>query len=260
MRIKRTLLLFLALTFLCLSAAEAAGQEFTTVRRKRYVYDANGRPWVNLDCRYTVKLYPEVNPDLGGRDEVSVQKDGREIKFTTGTPVAYKLQQDDNGTYAEVDFVVFSDPNKAVVYQQGIWNPATKKEVPNIRKDGARLEMRNDNKSGSGTLEMKDPNGITDIFKQKWWVIVGALALGAVLVWFLIFRWLFSGLLLKRKWGVSSAQNFTRSLAALLMLGILVALAIFYLGFRVETYVIIGLMGALAILTGAVGLVSGKHA
>src|SRR5215207_1296051 len=160
MRMKRTLLLFLALTFLGLSAAEAAGQDFTTVRRKRYVYDANGRPWADLNSRYTAKLYPEVNSDLGGRDELVVQKDGREIKFTTGAPVAYKLQQDERGTYAEVDFIVFADPNKAVIYQQGIWNPTTKKEVPNIRKDGGRLEMRNDAKSGTGAIETRDANGL----------------------------------------------------------------------------------------------------
>lgn len=261
MRTKRTLLLFLALAFLGLSAAEAAGQEFTTVRRKRYVYDANGRPWADLNCRYTAKLYPEVNPDLAGRDEVAVQKDGREVKFTTGAPVAYRLQQDERGTYAEVDFVVFGDPNKSVIYQQGIWNPSTKKEVLNIRKDGARLEMRNDAKSGTGVIETRESNGLVDTFKQRWWIIVGALVLGAVLIWFLIFRWLFSALLLKYKWGVGSAQNFTRSFAALVMLGILVALAVVYLGLRVETYVIIGLTGALLILSGAVWLVSGsKHA
>lgn len=261
MRTKRTLLLFLALTFLCLSAAEAAGQELVTVKRRRYVYDANGKPWADLNCRYTAKLYPEVNSDLAGHDEVTAQKDGREVKFTTGAPVAYKLQQDERGTYADVDFVVFSDPNKAIVYQQGIWNPSTKKEVPNIRKDGARLEMRNDAKSGTGSIETRDANGLADIFKQKWWVIAGALVVGLLLSWFLFFRWLFSALLLRYKWGVGSAQNFTRSLTALLMLGIMVALAIFYLGFRVETYVIIGLAGALIILTGAVGLVSGsKHA
>jgi hypothetical protein len=259
MRTKRTLLLFLALTFVCLSTAEAAGQEFTTVRRKRYVYDANGRPWADLNCRYTLKLMPEVNPDLAGRDEVSVQKDGREVKFNTGTPVAYKLQQDDKGTYADVEFVVFSDPNKAVVYQQGVWDPATKKDVRNIRKDGARLEMRNDNKASPDTT-VAQSNCLTCVLAQKWWVIAGALVLGAVIVWFVIFRWLFSGLLLRRKWGVSSAQNFTRSLAALVMLGILVGLSVVYLGLRVETYVIIGLMGAFLILTCAVGLVSGKHA
>lgn len=262
MRKKRALLLFLALTFLCLSAAEAAGQEFTTVKRRRYVYDANGRPWADLDCKYTLKLFPEVNSDLAGRDEITAQnKEGRDVRFNTGTPIAFKLQQDDQGTYADVDFVVFNDPNKVVVYQQGIWNPATRKDVPNIHKDGARLEMRNDAKSGSASVGVSEQNGLWVTFKQKWWVIVGALILGAVLIWFLIFRWLFSGLLLRHKWSVGSAQNFTRSLAALLMLGILVALSIFYLGFRIETYVIIGLMGALLILSGGVWLVAGsKHA
>ena len=262
MRKKRTLLLLLALTFLGLSAAEAAGQDFKTVRRKRYVYDANGKPWADKDCKYTLKLLPEVNPDLAGRDEVSAQsKEGKEVRYTTGTPIAYKLQSDETGTFAEVDFVVFDDANKVVVYQQGIWNPATRKDVPNIRKDGGRLEMRNDAKSGTASVGVVEANCITCLLREKWWVVAGALVLGAVIIWFLIFRWLFSGLLLRHKWAVGSAQNFTRSLAALVMLGILVGLSIYYLGFRVETYVIIGLLGALLILSGAVWFVSGsKHA
>ena len=83
---------------------------------------------------------------------------------------------------------------------------------------------------------------------------------GAILVYVLIFRWLFNGLLFKRRWAVPGAEHFTWSMSLLVMLALAAALTLFYLGPRLETWIIIAVMGAFWLLHGVVWLVSGKEA
>jgi hypothetical protein len=81
--------------------------------------------------------------------------------------------------------------------------------------------------------------------------------LGILLAYFLVFRWMFAGLL-RRQWGVGAAQNLTWALSLLVILAFIAGLAVYLLGMRVETYALLALAGASLLLVLLVGLISGS--
>jgi hypothetical protein len=79
------------------------------------------------------------------------------------------------------------------------------------------------------------------ILLKDWLIIAGTLVLSGLFIYVLIFRWLFKNLL-DRGHAVGSAENFTWSLSLLLWFMVGLALTVLYLGLRLETYIISGML------------------
>src|SRR5439155_7440852 len=82
---------------------------------KQYWLDQNDRPWSDLSYQMVVRLDPMYSKDLG-LDEISVDSP-KPIKYTTGDWLLYSLQRDAQGTYAEVDYLVYKDSSDPVSYE-----------------------------------------------------------------------------------------------------------------------------------------------
>lgn len=256
---KRPLLLCLTLALLAASAADVRAQDsFVVARCPMYVTDKNGQPWSDLSHRLIVSLHPEHTQELPNGGEIAAPNDkGAEVKFTSGPPKQYELKKDGSGrTYATVEWVVYNDPARQVVYRVGIFDPATRREISIIREGGTKVVMKNDKKCPAVT-KASVLNNVWTIIKRNWIVIAAVMLLGLLLTYFLVFRWMFAGLL-RRQWGVGAAQNLTWALSMLVLLMFITGLAVYLLGMRVETYALIGLAGASLLLVLLVGLISGS--
>lgn len=196
-----------------------------------------------------VRLDPLHARDVG--DEISIADPP--IKYTTGEWRFYSLQRDARGTFAEVDYLVYKDSADPIGYEVELRKD--NKAVPFLR--GSReIKVSNDSVN-SGEIILKDRN---PIFLKDWLFLAAIILLGLILVYVLVFRWLFSGLLFKRRWAVSSAEHFTWSLSLLAVLALTAVVTILYLGPRLQTWIITGVLGAFWLLHGVVWLVSGKEA
>ncbi|HEX5708921.1 MAG TPA: hypothetical protein VFX96_16595 [Pyrinomonadaceae bacterium] len=256
---KRTLLtcFALAMLFALPTAARAQDGEFIVARCNMYITDKNGQPWSDLTNRLIVGLHPEHTQELPNGEAGANNEQGREVKFTSGPPKQYELRKDASGrTFATVDWVVFNDPNRQVVYRVGVLDPATKREISILREGGTKLVMKNDKKCPPVT-KANALNNLWSIIKRNWIVIASVMLLGILLAYFLVFRWMFAGLL-KKGWGVGAAQNLTWALSLLVILAFIAGLAVYMLGMRVETYALLGLAGATLLLVLLVGLISGS--
>jgi hypothetical protein len=241
--------------FFCLLAlmpglARGQTNEFVVKRVRQYWQDQNKQPWNDLTYRMAVRIDPQYAKALGA-DEIASSDSA--IKYTTGWQY-YTLQSDSKGTYADVDYLVYKDRSDPVVYQIELQKNG--KAPPFVNGSVSKVEVRNDS-TPPRPLALDQANAI---FLKDWLIIGAVLLLGLILVYILVFRWLFSGLLFKRQWAVTSAEHFTWSMSLLIMLGIATALTWFYLGPRLETFTIIAIMGGFWLLHAIVWLVSGKEA
>jgi hypothetical protein len=248
----RGFVLLCCLLIICGMASNTFGQskEFIIKTLKQYWVDNNNQPWNDLSCQMAVRIDPQYAKDLGA-DEISI--DNPPIKYATGEWRYYSLQRDAKGTFAEINYLVYKDSTDPVIYQVELQKNG--KSIA-FAKGTSKMEVRNDSVD-QRPLMLKDSNSI---FLKDWLLIAGVLLAGAGLIYVLIFRWLFAGLLFKRRWAVPSAEHFTWSMSLLLMLGIASALTLLYLGPRLETWIIMGLMGVFWLLHAIVWLVSGKEA
>lgn len=249
MKHKAIVPVFLWMLIFPLVTVFAQGKEFQVKKVKQYWRDEHERPWSDLSCQMAVRLDPLYAKDLGA-DEISV--DSPPIKYTTGDWRFYSLQRDAQGTYAEIDYLVYKDSADPISYEIELRRGA--KAVPFFK--GSR-EVKVNNDSASKTIILKEPN---PIFLKDWLFMGGVMLVGLVLIYILIFRWLFTGLLFRRRWAVLSAEHFTWSISLLVMLALAAALTLFYLGPRIATFLIIGISGAFWILHAIVWMVSGKEA
>ncbi len=240
--------LLLLLSALTTNSVSAQSREFQIKKLKQYWLDKNDRPWSDLSYRMAVRLDPLYAKDLG--DEISLGDPP--IKYTTGEWRFYSLQRDERGTFAEVDYLVFKDSPEPIGYEVELRKD--NKAAPFLK--GSR-EVKVSNDTVSAAIKLKDAN---PIFLKDWLFIAAIILVGLILVYILIFRWLFSGLLFKRRWAVSSAEHFTWSLSLLTLLALAAAVTILYLGPRLQTWIIIGVLGVFWLLHGVVWLVSGKQA
>jgi hypothetical protein len=227
----------------------AQTREFQIKKLKQYWRDQYEQPWSDLSYRMAVRLDPLHAKDVG--DEISITDPP--IKYTTGEWRFYSLQRDARGTFAEVDYLVYKDSSEPIGYE--IELRKGNKAVPFL-KGSREIKVSNDSVTGADLL-LKDKN---PIFLKDWLFLAGIILLGLILIYVLIFRWLFSGLLFKRRWAVSSAEHFTWSLSLLTVLALAAVVTILYLGPRPQTWIIIGVLGAFWLLHGVVWLVSGKEA
>jgi len=241
----------LALCIITTVSAHGQSKEFVLKKLKQYWSDNNNQPWNDLSCQMAVRIDPQYAKDLGS-DEISI--DNPPIKYAIGEWHYFSLQRDAKGTFAEVDYLVYKDSTDPVTYQVELQK--NNKSIAFVNGSKSKVEVNNDSVEQK-TLNLNQAN---TIFLKDWLLIAGILLAGAILVYVLIFRWLFAGLLFKRHWGVPSAEHFTWSISLLLMLGIAAALTLFYLGPRLETWIIMGLMGFFWLLHAMVWLVSGKEA
>lgn len=249
----KNLLIIVVLSLLALplaaNTASAQTREFQIKKLKQYWLDKNERPWSDLSYRMAVRLDPLHAKDVG--DEISVADPP--VKYTTGEWRFYSLQRDATGTFAEVDYLVYKDSPEPIGYEVELRKD--NKAAPFL-KGSREVKVGNDSVIGR-PIALKDANAIR---LKDWLFIAGIILLGLILVYVIIFRWLFSGLLFKRRWAVSSAEHFTWSLSLLTVLALAAALTVLYLGPRLETWIIIGVLGAFWLLHAVVWVVSGKEA
>jgi hypothetical protein len=235
-------------------AARAQDERFTVTQQSVYLTDANGKPWSDLSCQLRVKLDSEYTKDLGA-DEVAVERPP--ARFSSGTWKLYNLEQDSNGTFARVNWVVLKDSNDPIVYQIGLFNPATKTEVPWLRKGSSRLMMRNN--VPPQTVPAAVANSWGSVVRNNWVTLAIIAGIGLVLAYVLILRFLFAGLLDRWDWGAASAQYFTWTLSLVVFA---VAVAVWhwlYLGPRMETWAAAAAIGLSLLLLAGVLAVAGRR-
>jgi len=251
MKIKGVLLcLLLGLTLLSTSIqAQGQTKEFQVKKLKQYWLDSHDQPWNDLSYRMAIRLDPLYAKDVGS-DEISIQDPP--IKYTTGEWRFFSLQRDAKGTFADVDYLVYKDSPEPIGYE--IELRKGNKAVP-FSKGSREVKVSNDSVPATIRLQSANP-----IFLKDWLFMGGLMLVGLILVYILVFRWLFSGLLFRRRWAVPTAEHFTWSASLLVLLALASALTLFYLGPRLETWLVIGIVGAFWLLHGVVWLVSGKQA
>ena len=249
----RPLLLGGLLALLSFIASPISAQQngFVVKHVKQYWQDQNQQPWNDLSYKMAARIDPQYARELG-TDEISTD-DTTPVKYTTGWQF-YTLQKDAKGTYADVDYLVYKDRNDPVIYQIELQKNG--KAPPFVNGAVSKMPVSND----SAPPRPVTLNQANAIFWQDWLLMAGVLLLGAIIVYVLVFRWLFSGLLFRRQWAVSSAEHFTWSMSLLLLLAVAAAMSWFKLGPRLETYAIIAVMGGFWLLHAIVWMVSGKEA
>jgi len=231
----------------------AQTKEFQLKKLKQYWLDQNNRPWSDLGYQMAVRIDPEYAKELGTDEISSDDPTLPQIKYEVGKWHLFGLKRDANGTYADVDYLVYKDSSDAVTYQ--IELQKGQRAAP-FASGTSRFDVRNDTVQPKA-INIKQSNAIS---LKDWLFIGGVMLIGAILVYVLIFRWLFNGLLFKRRWAVPGAEHFTWSMSLLIMLALAAALTLFYIGPRLETWIIIAVMGAFWLLHAVVWMVSGKEA
>jgi hypothetical protein len=247
-----TLCSVLAVLVLCSGVARAQGSnKFVRKQLKQYWQDQMRRPWNDLSYQLAIRIDPVYAQSLG-ENEIS-SDETPPLTYAVGEWHYFSLKSDAVGTYADVEVLVYADKDDPVTYQVELQKSG--RSVP-FAFGSSKVEVRN-NTPNLGTSAVNQPNAI---FLKDWMIIAGVLLLGAILLYLLVFRWLFRGLLFNRSWGVSSAEHFTWSMTLLGMLALTAGLTLFYLGPRLETWIIIGVMGGFWLLHAIVWLASGKEA
>lgn len=235
--------------------AHAQQTKFTRKPLKQYWRDQNNQPWSDMTCRMAVRIDPldaKDIPELSSQVEIS-SDESPPLTYRVGEWNYFSLKTDAQGAYADVEYLVRADSPEKLPYRVELQRAnGSVRFVSGTNK----VEIGNDSVSPL-PIGLKDLNPIT---WKKWLTIAGIMLLGLILVYILIFRVLFRGLLFKRRWGVPSAEHFTWSMSLLVMLALASGLTLFYLGPRLETYVIICVMGAFWLLHAVVWMVSGKEA
>jgi hypothetical protein len=242
--------LLISLLFVATSVQAQPG-EFVVKRLKEYWQDQNKQPWNDLSYKMAIRIDPQYAQELG-TDEIS-SNDNPPVKYTTGWQF-FSLQKDSKGTYAEVSYLVYKDSSKQVVYQIELQKNG--KAPPFVSGAVSKKSVSNDSVQGP-PIALNQQNAI---FWQDWLMIAGLLLVSALIIYVLVFRWLFGGLLFRRRWNVGTAEHFTWSMSLLLLLAVVTATAWFKLGPRLETFLLIGIIGAFWLLHVIVWMVSGKEA
>jgi hypothetical protein len=251
---KRRLAFFCSVMGLLAAFASAAhGQaagKFEVKHLKQYWFDSLGQPWNDTTYQMAVTLDPQFAQGL----PQDISSEDSAVTYTIGAPKLFSLKRDATGTYADVDYLAYADKDDPITYRVELKKGA--KSASFVNQTGSKVEIRRDTANLS-RIQLKENN---PIMLDDWLMIAGVLFGGAILLYVLVFRWLFKGLLFNRRWGVSSAEHFTWSMSLLGLLALAAALTVFYLGPRIETWVIIGVMGAFWLLHAIVWLASGKEA
>jgi hypothetical protein len=254
---RKSMLLLVVLGMLVLAASSVSGQsgqrEFQVKRLKQYWLDQNRQPWNDTSYRMAVRIDPQYAKDLGTEEISTEDPQYGPTKYEIGKWLYFSLNKDAKGTYADVNYLVYKDSSDLVVYQIELQKGT--RSAP-FAFGSSKFEVHNDSVNPT-PITIKEPN---KIFLKDWLFIGVVMLLGLILVYVLVFRWLFSGLLFRRRWAVPSAEHFTWSMSLLVIMGLAAALTLFYLGPRLETWLIIGVLGAFWLLHGVVWLVSGKEA
>ncbi len=247
--------LFLPLLALAAAATPVAAQDerFTVMQQPVYLTDANGKPWSDLTHQLRVKLDSEYTKDLGA-DEIGVERPP--ARFSSGTWKLYNLEQDANGTFARVNWIVIKNSNDPVAYQIGLYNPATKTEVPWLRKGSSRMMMRSN--MPPQTVPTAVANTWLTVLRNNWVWLAVAVGVSLVLAYILWLRFLFVGLL-KRNWDADRAQYVTWIITLATLLAGVAVWHLYSLGPRLETWITFGLSGATLLLLGVVLAVSGRY-
>jgi hypothetical protein len=254
---KRTTLLLSVIALIVASTEVAQAQpagKYVKKILKQYWTDERQRPWNDLSYRVAIRIDPQFASSLQ-ESEIS-SEDNPPLKYGVGDDWhLFNLKTDANGTYAEPEVLVYADSSDPIIYQVEL-RDAGGKSPSFVPGGSSKVEARNDT-AGLPTVKLNKSNSI---FMKDWMIVAGVMLAGAILIYILVFRWLFRGLLFTRRWGVSKAEHFTWSMSLLGMLALAAGLTVLYLGPRLETWVIIGVMGAFWLLHAIVWLASGSEA
>jgi hypothetical protein len=251
---KNLILLFGMVVLLVISADTGQAQgsnKYVKKMLKQYWEDAIHNPWNDMSYQLAIRIDPQYALSLG-QNEIS-SEDTPPLEYAVGEWKFFSLKSDANGTYAEPEVLVYADKDDAITYQIELQKNG--KAVP-FAFGSSKIEVSN-NTPNLGKSGVRQYNSI---FLKDWMIIAGVLLLSALLLYVLVFRWLFKGLLFTRRWGVSKAENFTWSMSLLGMLALASALTLFYLGPRLETWITMGVMGSFWLLHSIVWIASGKEA
>lgn len=248
---RKTLLVLIWGCLLACGAWAQPTEEFVVKTQKVPWLDQNNQPWSDLSCKLAVRLDPQFASNLGlARNDEITGSDNPAVKFTT-SPQLFSLRSEGGQTFAEVPFLVFKNKTDAVVYQIELQREG--RAVVFAPGSSSKYSISNNSPAPrAGVAGIPNPTQLKD-----WLIVVGVLLVSALFIYFLIFRGLFKGLL-GRGWTTSSAENFTASLSLLLWFVAGLALTFVYLGPRLETYIISGLLALFWLMHGVVWLVSKK--
>ena len=251
MKHKATAIIILTLIFICSSEAEAQNKY-----QKKSIQvtwrDGRGDAWSDLDCQMAIRIDPQYAATLNA-SEIS-SDDNPPLAYAIGEWHYFSLKNDGARTYAEPDVLVYADKADPVTYQ--IELQKDKKSLPFTQGSTSKLDVSNDSPNLDVGVEQVNTPQLRD-----WLIVAGAILVGAILLYVIVFRWLFSGLLFNRRWAVSKAEHFTWSLSLILLLALGAVMTLFYKPFgpRLETWLIIGVLGAFWFLHAIVWMVSGKE-
>jgi hypothetical protein len=249
---KKKVILLCGLAFCLMSAGDVCAQgKYVRKTVKQYWEDGGRRPWNDFSYNLAIRIDPQFAITLGA-NEIS-SDDNPALTYAVGEWKHFSLKRDAGGTYAEPEVLVYEDKDEPITYQVELQKDG--KAVP-FAFGSSKVDISN----STPNLGKAGSKQYNTIFLKDWMVIAGTMLLGAILLYFLVFRQLFRSLLFNRRWGVSKAENFTWSLSLLGLLGLSAALTLFYLGPRLETWIVMGVMGAFWLLHSIVWLASGKEA
>jgi len=164
MKSKATILVLLWTLIFPSVIAFGQGKEFQVKKLKQYWRDEHEQPWNDLSYQMAVRLDPLYAKDLGV-DEISV--DNPPVKYTTGDWRFYSLQRDAQGTYAEVDYLVYKDSPDFISYE--IELRKGNKAAPFLK--GSR-EVKVNNDSAPRPISLKESN---PIFLKDWLFMGGVM-------------------------------------------------------------------------------------
>ncbi|HXU37767.1 MAG TPA: hypothetical protein VN937_15500 [Blastocatellia bacterium] len=250
----RNVLLCALLVFIAAAGDTTRAQspdKFVKKTSKYYWRDQNRQPWSDTSYEMAVRIDPQYAPALGAQ-EISDNDPVQPLKYAVGEFRRFGLKKDGQGTYADVEFLVYENKSDPVIYQVELQKNG--RALPMLTP--SKVEVSNDTPDRQ-TGEVKENN---TLFLKDWMIVAAVMLGGALLIYILLFRALFSGLLFRRRWGVSSAEHFTWSMSLLAILGLAAGMTLLYLGPRLEAWVIIAVMGAFWLLHAFVWLISGKEA
>lgn len=210
--------------------------------------DKAGKP-LNYDAEVQLKLSADQFDQIGGVTEITADGLTYNIQDSKSFPI---LKDSAGNTFAQYDVLVFADKDDSIKYDISLIDKRTGQA--NGLTNGTKSYEEYNRKSGNASL--KKTQKYNKIVLMDWLIICGTLLLSGLLLYFLVSRLLFKTLLMKYKWTTTKAEHFTWSITLLGMLAISAVLAVTFIGPRIETWFLVGVVAMFWILHAIVWAVS----
>ncbi|MGH9838377.1 MAG: hypothetical protein ACREEM_06300 [Blastocatellia bacterium] len=220
---KRLLWLLTLLAMPGVYAQDAYGQQprrFVRKAMRQYWLDGQDKPWNDLSYQMAVRIDPSDATGLPG-NEIS-SDDNPPLKYTVGEWKYFSLKQDGQGTYADVEYLVYANTDDPITYRIEIQKNGAS---PRFKRPGEGMISVSNSSPSRAPISLADLNPI--LFWD--WLKFVLVWIGGVLIFYLLVFRLFFETLLRRGWSVSRAEHSTAALTLLLIIGwaFIVAIALF---------------------------------